>query len=74
MNRARRSVKFERRPSQRFSRRPKYETEQSEKEKISLNMETNSTVYVKSSIDAFYSVPVIFYIVFHIAQGSVQIS
>lgn len=40
MNRARRSVKFERRPSQRYSRRPQFEGQDSEKErKASLEVE-----------------------------------
>lgn len=52
MNRARRSVKFERRPSQRYSRRPKFDGDHSEKKKdISLSMKIDGAVWVQRSID-----------------------
>lgn len=45
MNRARRSVKFERRPSQRYSRRPQFEGQDSRKDtKVSLEMDTTANM------------------------------
>lgn len=45
MNRARRSVKFERRPSQRYSRRPKFDGDHPDKKKdVSLSMKIDGAV------------------------------